>query len=411
VPVSDERHYEFVIPPKIDRTFVVGDVRFGQQDVHVPWHAAGHGMDSELHIHAAFDEGIVKLPHLVLRLRDPNPEAGLLRDPAGNLYGVAGGGAQGAGVVFRIDPAGKEAVLYSFGGGADGKHPKGGLVRGPAGAFYGTADGGVTTDFCYADRCGVVFKLDASGKEAVLYSFTGGPDGLFPNPGIQWDSAGNLYGTTSGGGASGAGVVYRVEGTGHEAVLYSFTGGADGASPIGGLWRDSAGDLYGAAGGGATDHNCVSGGCGVVFKVDPTGKRAVLHRFTGGTDGANPMAGLVGDQDGNLYGTAIFGGNTSGVCASYRGCGVVFKLDSAGKETVLYSFTGGADGLGPAAGLLRDAAGNLYGTTSMGGTSCGPVPGGCGVVFKVDSTGKETVLYRFKGGADGQNIPLPIFLE
>ena len=146
-------------------------------------------------------------------------------------------------------------------------------------------------------------------------------------------------------------------------VLYSFTGGTDGTNPSVGLVRDGAGNLYGTTfNGGTTGGPCGSTGCGVVFEVDKTGKETVLYAFTGGADGGYPQAGLVRDAAGNLYGTTSFGGATSFCFGS--GCGVVFKLDKTGKETVLYAFTGGADGGEPVAGLVRDTAGNLYGTTS-----------------------------------------------
>jgi uncharacterized repeat protein (TIGR03803 family) len=346
-----------------------------------------------------------------------HPEAGLIRDREGNLYGVAGGDAKRGGIVFRINPAGKETVLYRFTGGTDGKDPRTGVTCDLAGTLYGAANGGSTSDFCFSGVCGVVFKLEASGKESTLYRFEGGAGGWLPNPGFAWDSAGNLFGTTLGGTtagicpATGCGVVFKVDQTGKETVIYRFRGGADGAGPGGGLICDSAGNLYGTAGGGQTGANCMSTGCGVIFKLDPTGRQTVLHRFTGGADGANPMAGLIRDQAGNLYGTALFGGITSGECAAHRGCGVVFKVDPKGKETVIYSFTGGTDGAGPAVGLLRDSTGNLYGMTSIGGASCRTLSCGCGVVFKLDSAGKETVIYRFKGGADGENVPLPLMLE
>jgi uncharacterized repeat protein (TIGR03803 family) len=144
------------------------------------------------------------------------------------------------------------------------------------------------------------------------------------------------------------------------------------------LVRDSAGNLYGTTLAGGN----LACGCGVVFKLNTTGKETVLHRFTGGADGRNPgLAGLVRDSAGNLYGATATGGFTGGVCAP-NGCGTVFKLDTTGKKTVLHSFTGKADGAYPDAGLVRDAAGNLYGTTYSGGDlACGG--GGCGVVFKL----------------------------
>jgi uncharacterized repeat protein (TIGR03803 family) len=304
------------------------------------------------------------------------PSGHLIGDSAGNLYGTTeGGGASGFGVVFKLDMTGTETVLYSFTGGADGSNPFAGLIRDSAGNLYGsTEQGGDASGF------GVVFKLDTTGTETVLHSFTGGADGAHPYAGLIRDSAGNFYGTTKDGGASDAGVVFKLDTTGTETVLHSFRGG-DGAYSRAGVIRDSAGNLYGTT--------CFGGasGAGVVFKLDATGE-TVLYSFTGGADGGYPEAGLLRDSAGNLYGTASGGGLTN--CGG--GCGVVFKVDTTGTETVLYSFTGGADGSEPEAGVIQDPAGNLYGTTYFGGD---------GVVFELDTTGTETVLYSFTGGADG----------
>ena len=246
-----------------------------------------------------------------------------------------------------------------------------GLVRDRDGNLYGTTIAGGNLSDCGGAGCGVVFKVDPNGHETVLYSFTG-PDGANPYGNLLRDGAGNLYGTTNTGGASNAGVVFKVDATGHETVLYSFTGGADGANPFAGVIRDGAGNLYGTASGGGTSGN------GVVFKVDPSGHETVLHNFAGGTDGNLPYAPLIADQRGNLYGTTFFGGTGF--------FGVVFKIDPSGRETVLYNFTGFADGGTPSAGLLRDNQGNLYGTTNSGGDlNDQPCIGnyGCGVVFKL----------------------------
>ena len=169
-------------------------------------------------------------------------------------------------------------------------------------------------------------------------------------------------------------------------MLYSFKGGTtDGANPVvSRLIRDSSGNFYGTTSGGGTS------GKGVVFKLALTGKETVLHNFKGGTtDGAVPSAGLIRDSAGDLYGTTLYGG------ASNKG--VVFKLALTGKETVLHSFKGApTDGENPASRLIRDSSGNFYGTTQAGGASNN------GVVFKLALTGEETVLHSFKGGtADG----------
>src|SRR5208282_2256391 len=184
-----------------------------------------------------------------------------------------------------------------------------------------------------------------------------------------------------------------------ESVLHTFTGPPDGASPTG-LALDAQGNLYGIAGGG--DSACDPPyGCGTVFKVDASGNETVLHSFTGtGGDGADPFVGLTLDAQGNLYGTTWFGGDLA--CNGGDGCGTVFMLDTAGVMTVLYTFTGtGGDGALPG-GLVRDAQGNLYGTTSDGGDLACNAPNGCGTAFELDTLGKETALYSFTGtGGDG----------
>jgi uncharacterized repeat protein (TIGR03803 family) len=338
-----------------------------------------------------------------------NPSAGLVRDAQGNLYGTTtnGGdpaceyyGIYGCGTVFKVDPAGKKTVLYSFTGG-DGANPVAGLVRDAQGNLYGTTFGG--GDFaCGLGGCGTVFKLDTTGKETVLYSFGAlFGAGYGPEGGLVRDAQGNLYGTTAWGGdfyGIGYGTVFKLDTTGKETVLANFSSPYYGLLPVAGLVRDAQGNLYGTTeygGNGPWSCNYAHfSGCGVVFKVDTTGGE-VLYSFTGtGGDGKYPHAGLVRDAQGNLYGTTTGGGDLS--CRAPYGCGTVFKMDTTGKETVLYSFTGGADGGDPYAGLVRDAQGNLYGTTYGGGAY------GVGTVFKVATTGEETVLYSFTGtGGDG----------
>jgi uncharacterized repeat protein (TIGR03803 family) len=318
------------------------------------------------------------------------PLAGLIRDSAGNLYGTTvAGGLAGGGVVYKLDPTGHETVLYSFTGGADGGNPNAGVIFDSAGNLYGTTAGGGDLSPCYGVGCGVVFKLNPSGLETVLYTFTGGADGSRPSAGVIFDSAGNLYGTTAGGGTAGVGAVFKLDVIGHETVLCSFPG-SDGAAPWASVIQDSAGNLYGTTTGGG------SAGAGVVYKLDATGHETILYNFTGGADGANPSAGVIMDSAGNLYGTTNGGGAT--------GAGVVYKVDPAGHETVLYSFTGiccgspTTDGVDPNGGVIMDSAGNLYGTTYWGGAA------GWGTVYKLDPTSHETVLYNFTNGADGGQV-------
>jgi uncharacterized repeat protein (TIGR03803 family) len=243
-------------------------------------------------------------------------------------------------------------------------------------------------------------------KYSVLLSFTGTKDGGSPYGALLRDAAGNLYGTTFYGGdmqcpgTNGCGVVFRLNAADKDTVLYSFAGKTSGGDPVASLIRDSAGNLYGTALTGG-DLRCGGGaGCGVVFKLSPDGVETVLHTFEGGQDGQAPYGALLRDSAGNLYGTTFEGGNACGPGAA--ACGTVFKLDAAGNETVLYKFTGGTDGGAPLGGLIQDAEGNFYGSTELGGDLTGANGSlGCGVVFKLDPAGKETVLYSFTGGVDG----------
>lgn len=319
------------------------------------------------------------------------PGAGLIRDSSGNLYGTTEfGGASGGGTVFKLTPSGSGAMLHSFKGGGDGFDPVGGLIADSAGNLYGTTSSGG------AFGHGTVFKLSPAGSETVLYSFTGGKDGGDPLAELIADASGNLYGTAQTGGTSGYGVVFKLTPTGTETVVYSFKGGADGAYPTAGLYADASGNLYGttAQGGGK---GCFGAGCGVVFKVAPGGTEIVLHAFTGGSDGVLPLARLLADGGGNLYGTTYFGGGTG--CGGH-GCGTVYKVTPGGLTTILHTFGGKSDGILPLAGLIADVGGNLYGTTEYGG-GAGCSGGGCGVVFKLAPDGSETVLYRFSGGTAG----------
>ncbi|HWY58352.1 MAG TPA: choice-of-anchor tandem repeat GloVer-containing protein [Terriglobales bacterium] len=317
------------------------------------------------------------------------PIAGLIRDAAGNLFGTtAAGGTSGNGTVFKVDNTGTETVLYSFSGSPDGSYPGAGLIRDRAGNLYGTTiDGGLFTPLSCFGGCGSVFKVDTTGAETILHSFTGGVDGAEPAAGLLRDAAGNLYSTTSLGGTFNAGTVFKIDGTGRETVLHSFKGGADGSEPFGSLVVGSAGKVYGTTYKGG-DVACRTRGCGhgTVSQLDATGTETVLYSFAGTPDGEYPYAGLVRDAAGNLYGTTEYGGRS--------GAGTVFKLDNSGKETVLYSFTGGTDGSGVLGGVIRDAAGNLYGTTLYGGDF------DRGTIFKLDTTGTKTILHSFTE-ADG----------
>jgi uncharacterized repeat protein (TIGR03803 family) len=310
--------------------------------------------------------------------------SGVVRDSAGNLYGTTlAGGAFNSGTVFKLEPNGIETVLHSFFGERDGKAPYAGLVRDPAGRLYGTTySGGTRTAMC-ASGCGVVFEVDEAGHERVLHRFSG-PDGALPIGYLIRDSAGNLYGTTQMGGASGLGTVFKLDKTGVERVLHSFAGPPDGQYPEAGLIRDSAGNVYGTTSNGGVSN------FGAVFELDSCGHETVLYSFTGGSDGSDPVAGLLRNAEGDLYGTTFTGG-------SY-GVGTVFKVDASGNETVLHSFNG-YSGKYPEAPLVNDSQGNLYGVALQGG----PADNLGGTIFKITSQGVWSVLYNFTGGPDGGN--------
>jgi uncharacterized repeat protein (TIGR03803 family) len=361
--------------------------------------------------------------------------AGVVIDQNGNLYGTTySGGAYngcglstGCGAVFKLTPEGEETVLYSFCAQAnctDGYSPRAGVVLDRKGNLYGTTYGGGAHDGCGFGGCGAVFKLTPEGKETVLYSFCaqGGhycTDGVFPN-GLLFDQDGNLYGTTISGGVYGGGVVFKLTPKSTETVLYSFCAAAactDGRYPYAGLVLDGKGNLYGTTIWGGVYYGCGGDfGCGVVFKLTPTGKETVLHSFCAQlncTDGAFPLAAPILDEKDNLYGTNSGFGAGGGL--NCPGCGVVFKLAPNGKYTVLHSFCATincTDGEYPMAGLVLDQKGNLYGTTFYGGAHGSNVVGG--VVFMVTPTGKETVLYSFcaqTNCADGTNPTAGLVLD
>src|SRR5580658_2155921 len=312
-----------------------------------------------------------------------NPAGGLIADANFNVYGTTyEGGAADQGTVFEWAADGPETVLYSFTGLADGGGPEAGLVLGPNGSLYGTTYFGGAYDY------GVVFELTppavAGGAwtEAVLYSFTGGPDGGNPWAGLTLGSNGVFYGTTTGGGL-GVGVAFILtpptspNGPWTETVLHNFgafTG--DGANPYASWTFGTNGVLYGATESGG------SSGYGIVFSLTTGGVLTVLHPFTGGADGGNPQAGFALDSAGNFYGTTPYGG---------AGYGVAFKMTEGGTFTLLHTFTGGTDGAYPFAGLIYSIP-DLYGVTYFGGASGG------GTLFKMTTAGVKTVQHNFAAG-------------
>ncbi len=331
------------------------------------------------------------------------PAGTLMLDRKGNLYGTTVKGAPGEfGTVFKLARDGKEVVLHSFDG-TDGAYPRGDVIADAAGNLYGTTTWGGGGACEFHQGCGVVFKLSPDGTETVLHAFNT-RNGRYPQGGLVMDSAGNLYGVTAEGGGTGTtckttcGTVFKVAPDGTTTTLHVFGQpgqSGDGAVPLAGMIIDQAGNLYGTTSLGGSGSSGVYGG--VVFKLTPDGTETILHSFLGGDDGNSPAAPLIADSDGNLYGTTMFGGT----CPSDGGCGTVFRLAPDGTETVLYAFKGNDDGFVPSAGLIMDAAGNLFGTTSKGGGTGCVDHEGCGTVFKLAPDGTETVLHTFAGPQSG----------
>ncbi len=342
-----------------------------------------------------------------------DPRAGLTKDAAGNFYGTTrDGGRYGLGTVFKLALKGSNWILtplYSFAGGDDGANPDARVVFGPDGNLYGTTNfgGGGACSEHGGQGCGTVFKLTVpatacksaicSWTETVIYRFMGGSDGEAPGyADLIFDPAGNLYGTTSFGGGGGmdcsgtnCGTVYELTPSGGgwtESIIYRFNPLPDGYAPDSGVTLDSAGNLYGTTYYGGTY------GPGVVYELSPSGSgwtEKLLHEFgRTGDDGGNPVAGLIFDASGNLYGATSGGGSGGG--------GTVFELTPSGGNWT-FSVLSGA---GSVASLIMDAAGNLYGTTFTVGAY------GYGSVFKLTPSGggwTYTDLYDFTGGNDGAN--------
>jgi uncharacterized repeat protein (TIGR03803 family) len=320
-----------------------------------------------------------------------NPLSGLFF-AGGNLFGVASsGGNSGLGVVFRLSLTGQVTVLHEFTGGTDGASPQGRLVMDKAGNFYGTTTAGGVSN------AGTVFKVTRKGIETVLYSFAGKPDGANPVAGLAIDSAGNLYGTTTAGGANGKGTVFKLAiptvsgGEWTEEVLYSFGKSADGTIPLAGVTFDASGNLYGTTSAGGTYSY------GTVFQLTPSGSawaETILHHFALKSDGGVPYAGLVLGSDGNLYGATTEGGE-----GGQNGGGTIFELShKSGSWTFseLYGLSGwGISGSYRNLLLVND---KIYATTHCDG------PASAGTVYELTHSGSAWTynpLYNFTGGSDG----------
>ncbi len=301
-------------------------------------------------------------------------------------------------VLFSFGPALAQTTttLHNFAGGTDGADPVADLLYDAnSGTVYGATNKGGGSTAC-PKGCGTVFSINPDGSGyTILHSFAGGTDGAHPEAGLVMDGSGNLYGTTYSGGARNLGTVYELSPVGggvySESVILSFTG-KNGSYPLARLVLDASGNIYGSTlMGGAK-------GDGVIFELSSSGTETVLYSFSG-SDGSRPRAGVVFDAMGNLWGTTSLGGSSD--------LGTVFVLSSSTggwSESFLYSFTG-ANGANPWGAVTLDGSGNAFGTTKFGGSTCTITAAGCGVVFEVQpSTGggyTGGVIYSFAGGSDG----------
>ena len=308
-----------------------------------------------------------------------SPYAPLFCGTDGNFYGTTNaGGAADAGTVFRMTPKGVESVLYAFADNPDGSGPGASSVVADAeGNLYGTTQVGGTFGN------GTIYRVAPGGGETVLYSFSDGDDGGYPNGTLVIDGTGNLYGTASGGGTHNDGAAFEYSAGGSYSVLHDFAGGSDGIGPEGPLLRDGSGNLFGTTSYGGSNSQ------GIVYEIAANGQESVLYAFTGGNDGGHPNGGVIEDSAGNFYGTATNDG--------VNGLGTVFELAPGGTLKVLHAFAGETDGAFPYGALVQNESGNLYGTTDQGG-----VEHQAGTVYRVTLKGRETLFHTFEL-SDGDN--------
>lgn len=313
-----------------------------------------------------------------------NPAGALAEDSSGNIYGTTYGGGSGQGTVFMINSSGQESLCHTFTGNPDGAFPNGGLITNSAGSLlYGTTQSGGSIN------AGSVFQLalPCSGADAVLYNFNSSVDGYSPQAGVVIGASGYLYGTTEYGGTQSNGTVFAIDPTNQFEVSPFPIALTDGANPYAGLVQDQNGNLYGEAIFGGAN------GFGTLFEVNTSGQFTTLYSFTNGSDGAYPFGTLVIDSSGNLYGTTNGGGA--------NGLGTVFEYSPStpGQVTALHEFAGVASGDGASSigGLIMDSHGNLYGVTQQGGNACANSSNGCGTIFEIDASGNYSVLHAFNG--------------
>ena len=304
----------------------------------------------------------------------------LVQASDGNFYGLALGGADGDGVVFKVTPAGAYTLLHTFTDSAtDGSRPFGGLIQATDGNFYGV------TQYGGANNQGTIFQITPGGAFAVIHSFAGTADGDQPLCTLTQGSDGSLYGTTAAGGTNGDGTIYKVTLGGAFTLLHTLAG-SDGQAPIGGMVQGTNGLFYGVLPFGAGN------GLGGVYTITADGDYNLLYSFvsTGTHDRQGAAAALIQGTDGNFYGTTYEGGPADE--------GAVFSVNPAGTEKAIYGFLGGdvyLDGASPSASLTL-LKGKLYGTTLYGGNN------DSGTIFEVSKSGRESVVHDFQGSpADG----------
>ncbi len=337
------------------------------------------------------------------------PTATPIRDAEGNLYGTTAAGGDlscpntpgtGCGVVYKIDKNRNYTVLYAFmGGSSDGANPESGVIRDKAGNLFGTTES-------LNGSGSTLFEIKKNHEEKILKYFNNFTDGAIANSAPTLDSKGNLFGNTQYGGdpncgfnGDGCGVIYEFAADGKFHLLYTFKSLKQGIQAWGTPILNSKGDLFGITVWGG-DLNCEhTVGCGTIFELEHTGKYKVLHKFTGKSDGSYPAC-LTADSHGNTFGVTSAGGDLG---CGYNGCGTTFLLNQTGKLKTLYEFTPFTENNNAHSCPVLDLQGNLYGTNSNGG------PHNSGYLYELSTAGKFTVLYNFPIANSSQGgVPLGV---
>ncbi len=318
-----------------------------------------------------------------------NPQAALTLGPDGDFYGTAqNGGTNNGGTVFKMTPDGTLTNLAFFSN-QNNINPYTALVQGANSNFYGS------TQNASAAGDGNIFEMTSNGTVGIIYSFTGGLDGNEPIGALAQGADGNFYGLTTGAAAHGHGGFFQMTPAGALTNLYSFTGGTDGYNPVGALVQGTDGGFY-----GVTRRNVLSGFqfYGTVFRISSSGALTILHTNNPAVygDGEYPFAGLLEGADGNFYGTTLYSDSTLN--------GTLFRITSTGVYTTLATFNGSDDGGQPKAALVQDAAGNFYGTTTIGG------PFGKGSIFRftITSAPQITVQPADQTALQGTSVPFSV---